>query len=310
MVLKYISWGVLIYVAYCAFLFVMQRQMIYPRALMGPAPAARENTPGIERIWLETEAGRIETWFMTPPPDRPAGPAPAMIVAHGNAELIDYLPVEFEGVRRLGLGVLLVEYPGYGRSGGSPSQVAITHALVAAYDMLTARADVDREKIVFFGRSLGGGAACALAEKRPSAALALASTFTSVRSMAARRLAPGFLALDPFDNLSVVRKYPGPVLIMHGAMDSVIPFSHGKALYRAAPRGRMIEYPCNHIDCPPSNEIFLRDLAAFLRDAGVLKGPVKQRSRPDAPGGGPRRAPGAMHPGAPFSSNNFSSNNR
>ncbi len=273
MVVKYCLWGFLIYAVYCAVLFVMQRHIMYPRSMMGPPPAAREKMPGIERIWLETEAGRIETWFMTPPSQSPGGPAPAMIMAHGNAELIDYLPLEFEFVRRLGIGVLLVEYPGYGRSGGSPSQVDITNTFMAAYDMLTARPDVDGDRIVFFGRSLGGGAACALAEKRPSAALVLTSTFTSARSLAVRRLAPGFLVLDPFDNLSVVRKYPGPILIMHGTRDAVIPFSHGKRLQKAAKRGQLIAYKCDHANCPPDSERFGRDLAAFLREAGVLKGP-------------------------------------
>ncbi len=272
MVVKYCLWGLVIYAVYCAILFVMQRHIIYPRSLLGPPPAAREKMPGIEKIWLETEAGRIETWFMTPPSQRPEGPAPAMIIAHGNAELIDYLPLEFEFVRRLGLGVLLVEYPGYGRSGGSPSQVDITNTFIAAHDMLTARSDVDGARIVLFGRSLGGGAACALAEKRPSAALVLTSTFTSARSLAVRRLAPGFLVLDPFDNLSVVREYPGPILIMHGTSDSVIPFSHGKALLKAATRGQLIAYDCNHADCPPDSERFHQDLAAFLQGAGVLRG--------------------------------------
>jgi len=94
-----------------------------------------------------------------------------MIVGHGNAELIDFCQIDFEPFTYLGLGVLLVEYPGYGRSEGTPSQKSITETFVKAYDTIAARKDVDTEKIILFGRSVGGSAVCALSLERPSAAL-------------------------------------------------------------------------------------------------------------------------------------------
>jgi fermentation-respiration switch protein FrsA (DUF1100 family) len=170
----------------------------------------------------------------------------------------------------LGIGVLLVEYPGYGRSKGTPSQSSITETFVTAYDMLTARADVDASKIILVGRSLGGGAVCALAAKRPAAVLILMSTFTSARSFATKYLIPGFLVRDPFDNLSVVRSFYGPVLIMHGKRDEVIPYKHGLALHRAARNGKMITYDSGHNDSPPDWDIFFREVESFLKDAGIL----------------------------------------
>ena len=74
--------------------------------------------------------------------------------------------------------------PGYGRSAGSPSEKSITEAFLAAYDAITTRDDVDPSQVILFGRSLGGGAVCALSKYRPIKALILMSTFTSVRSMA------------------------------------------------------------------------------------------------------------------------------
>ena len=99
-----------------------------------------------------------------------------------------------------------------------------------AYDKLAARPDVDPARIVFFGRSLGGGAVCDLAAKRPAAALILMSCFTSVRSFAIRYLAPSFLIRDPFDNLAVVRDFSGPVLVIHGDADTIVPFQFGQRL--------------------------------------------------------------------------------
>ena len=163
------------------------------------------------------------------------------------------------------MGVLLVEYPGYGRSRGTPSQRSITEAFVVAYDMLVHRKDVDGSRIILMGRSVGGGAVCALAARRPSAALVLISTFTSLRSFAGRYLVPGALVRDPFDNLSVVAAYGGPVLVVHGRQDDTIPHEHGVALWKAAARGRFTEHDCGHGDCPPLWE----DVLPFLSKEGI-----------------------------------------
>jgi fermentation-respiration switch protein FrsA (DUF1100 family) len=193
-----------------------------------------------------------------------------VIFAHGNAELIDFLAEELQPFTKLGLTVLLVEYPGYGRSEGRPSQESIRNTFTAAYDMLVSRKDVDPHRIVLFGRSVGGGAACLLADHRPSAALILQSSFKSVRSFATRFLVPDFLVRDPFDNISVVRNYEKPVLVIHGKNDEIIPFSHGVALDRAAPNGKMIAYQCGHNDLPPDPRIYWDDIKQFLNANGIF----------------------------------------
>jgi len=121
-----------------------------------------------------------------------------------------------------------------------------------------------------FGRSLGGGAVCDLALKRPSAALILMSCFKSVNAFAVRYLAPAFLIRDPFDNLATVSQYLGPVLVMHGKFDEVVPFGHGQALHSAAQNGKMIVYEAGHNDCPPDWAVFWRDVEDFLRETGIL----------------------------------------
>ncbi len=264
--------GVLIlYLAYCFFLFLFQRQILFPRSYIPGTSGVAENIPGMEKMWLPTSYGKIEAWFIPPAQDRGTGPAPAVIFAHGNAELIDFWPEELGNFALLGMGLLLVEYPGYGRSEGTPSQRSIIEALLAAYDALVSRKDVDPSRIVLFGRSLGGAAVCALAAKRPSAALILMSTFTSVRSLASKFLVPGFLVRDPFDNLAIAGSYSGPVLIIHGRNDSLIPYKHGVALHRITQRSEMLTYDCRHNDCPPSWDIFWWDVQAFLQHAGIIE---------------------------------------
>ena len=191
------------------------------------------------------------------PPLNPAGArSPAVMFAHGNGELIDYWLRDFQTPRQWGLGIFLVEYPGYGRSGGAPSEASITATMLAAYDHLAGRPEIDAGRIIGYGRSLGTGAVCGLARDRRVAALVLESAFTSVSDLAWRAGLPGFLVRDPFDNLSVVRDFDGPALILHGERDEHIPVDHSRRLDRAARRSKLHVFDCGHNDCPrPWTEI-------------------------------------------------------
>lgn len=235
------------------------------RYVLYPAPpfAGRHDValgPRAERVWLETPGSRCEAFHLqaSSPPGRPA---PLVIYAHGNGELIDYWVDQFEPLRAAGASVLLVEYPGYGRSSGSPSEVSIRQAMVAGFDWAAAQPGVDRARIIGWGRSLGGGAVCALARERKLAALVLESSFTSVRALAAElfRL-PGFLVRDRFDNLEVVRAFQGPILLLHGDRDASIPVAHARALQTAAARAELHVLSCGHNDCVRPWEVLRRFL--------------------------------------------------
>ncbi len=262
-----------LYLLYLGVLFVLQRRILYPGRGFPVPDGVAERVAGLEVHWLPSSSGRVESWYLPPLALPASGRSPAVIFAHGNGEAIDHWPEPLAGFRRLGLGVLLVEYPGYGRSEGAPSRVSIGEVMLAAYDQLARRPDVDPERIVGHGRSLGGGAVCDLARKRDLAALILESTFTSVRSFARRRLIPAFALLDRFDNLDLVRGYPGPVLVIHGRRDDLIPYDHGVSLAAAATNGRLITYDCGHNDCPPSWSEYWRDVGAFLAEHGVVSPP-------------------------------------
>jgi pimeloyl-ACP methyl ester carboxylesterase len=261
---------VLLYGIYCAFLFFMQRHVLFPRFMIETPPLQTQKVSGIEKSFIETDSGKVEVWYMPPVSGSVGNPAPAVIFAHGNGELIDFWPDELRPFTELGVGVLLVEYPGYGRSEGSPSERSITDAFVCAYDHLAAKKNVDSSRIIFVGRSIGGGAVCALAGKRHPAAIILMSAFTSVRSFSSKYFVPGLLMRDPFDNLKAIASYDGPVLIIHGKHDEIIPFSHGVALSKAAQKGTMVAYDCGHNDCPPDPVVFWKDINMFLKKSGII----------------------------------------
>lgn len=252
-------------------LTIVQRKLLFPRYLTQSFPHAGDGIQGLERWWLDIDDGKVEAWFIRGEAATQQAPAPAVIFAHGNGELIEYWPTALARYRQLGISLLLVEYRGYGRSSGTPSQDDIVADFVAFHDRLLRRADVDRTRIVMHGRSLGGGVICALAQVRRPAAVVLTSTFTSVRSMARRYGFPGFMVADPFDSLAVVRGLKLPLAIFHGTRDRVIPVAHSKALHAAAADSRLFLYHAGHNDFPPEPPVFWRDLEGFLGQANILR---------------------------------------
>lgn len=227
-------------------------------------PGALELANG-ESVWLEVDGKRVEAWFL--PAHRP-GPAPLVINTHGNGELIDQWAERVTPLRDAGVGVLLVEYPGYGRSEGKPSEKSITGTMLAAYDWAVRNPRIDARRIVVHGRSMGGGAAGQLASRRPLAAVVLESTFTSLAAMVRAHGVPDFLVANRFDTLEALAAYRGPLLILHGARDLAIPVSHARALARAFPQARLLIENCGHNDCPPQWELLL----GFLAENGVFSG--------------------------------------
>lgn len=222
---------------------------------------------GGEIVWLAVGGHRVEAWFL---PAHLAGPAPLVMNTHGNGELIDQWARRVTPLRDAGVGVLLVEYPGYGRSEGAPSEKSITTTMLAAYDWAAKDARVDPRRIVAHGRSMGGGAAGQLARHRRLAALILESTFASLADMVRAHGLPDFLVTNRFDTYSVLREFRGPVLIIHGASDDVIPFTHARRLASAAPQARLVELQCHHNDCPPQWDLVL----GFLAENGVINDPA------------------------------------
>ena len=215
-----------------------------------------------QQVWLGPNRD-LEAWLLRPAAS--ARPYPVIIYTHGNGELIDHWVAPFRAMTDAGVAVLLVEYPGYGRSGGRPTRDSISAGIIAAFDFASGHPEIDARRIVAYGRSLGGAAACALAVERPVAALILESTFTSMADLMPR-FVPRALVLDPFDSLAVIAAGTPPVLVMHGVRDRVIPFAHGEKLARAAGT-EPVPLPCGHNDCPRQWPPILE----FLRRHAVIE---------------------------------------
>lgn len=167
----------------------------------------------LSAIFLPNPSARFTLWYL-----------------HGNAEDLGNIERRLRKLRDLGFSVFAYDYPGYGLSSGSPSEKGIYESTRLALDFLRRTRGIAPEKIIVYGRSMGGGAAVDLAVHEPVAGLILESAFTSVyRVLTHWRLLP----FDQFENLRKISRVRCPVLVIHGRDDHVVPFYHGEALFDA-----------------------------------------------------------------------------
>jgi fermentation-respiration switch protein FrsA (DUF1100 family) len=134
-------------------------------------------------------------------------------------------------MRAAGFAVFAYDYQGYGTSESKPTERHACEDADAAYDYLVGTLHVPAERIIAFGRSLGGGVATDLASRRPVAGLVLESTFTTAFRVFTRA---SVLPFDRFDNVHKIKRVHCPVLVMHGTRDMLIHIALGRQLYAAA----------------------------------------------------------------------------
>ena len=191
--------------------------------------------PATRDVWLASADGtRLHAWWL-PPLDPAAG---AVLLAHGNGGNVSHRgPLAADLRRTLGAGVLLFEYPGYGKSAGKPTEKGCYAAGDAAMRWLMDEAKVPANRVVILGESLGGGTAVELATRHDHRALVLVFTFTSLPVVAKvhyKLLPTRILMRTRFDNLAKIGRCRRPVFVAHGTADDVVPFAHGEALFAAA----------------------------------------------------------------------------
>lgn len=264
---------VLVYVAFGVMLYLLQGSMVFLANLPGRTLDA---TPGnidlsYEDVQIDTADGeRLHGWYV------PAANARGVLLFfHGNAGNISHRLESIQIFNRLGLDVLIVDYRGYGRSSGKPSERGTYLDARAAWDFLVRQKRLAPAKIVVFGRSLGGAVgaqlAAGLAAGQQPAAVIIESSFTSGADMA-RRLYPIYpgrlLARLKYPVIDYVRLLHCPVLVVHSRDDEIIPIAMGRAIFDAVTQPKaFIELRGDHnAGFWISRERYAAGLAAFLEE--------------------------------------------
>lgn len=205
--------------------------------------------------WIETSDGlKIHGWWVprrqdgisTPdvvPRKTPGGTQPdggrdgsrlVTLFLHGNAGNITNRAPRAQEIIAAGSSVLMLDYRGYGKSSGRPSEQGLYRDSEAGYIYLLSKG-YRPEQIILHGESLGTAVAIDLASRRPCAALILEAPFTSASDVAGT-VVPflGPLLVRSFNSLPKIRWIRAPKLFMQGDRDEVVPLRLGQELFAAA----------------------------------------------------------------------------
>jgi fermentation-respiration switch protein FrsA (DUF1100 family) len=216
----------------------IERQLIYfPTRTERDAPTPRiARASAVEEVWIDAADG-VQVHGIYAAADNAFAD---LLFFHGNAgNLYDRLD-NVTLLVALGFNVLIMDYRGYGKSEGDPSEAALYADGLAAYRFLIDEKGADPSRLVLFGRSLGSTVAVELGSQHPTGVVIAESAFTSARELA--RLHYGLLPnvllramTHQFDSLSKVPNLMAPVLYIHGDRDNIVPVEMGRRLYEASP---------------------------------------------------------------------------
>lgn len=252
----------------CVMLWLFQARFIYfPGRPHDAIP--RDVGLAFEEVWLTTEGGRkLHAWWV--PGEKSRG---AVVFCHGNAGTIGHRLTTLAILHRLGLDTLIFDYQGYGRSEGSPGEQALYADADAAWRYLTETRGIPPERVLAWGRSLGGAVAVELASRRRVAGLVVESSFTSVPDMAKGTfpipLPIEFLCTHRFDSAARVPKITCPKLFLHSPDDEIVPYRLGRRLYEAAAEPKtFIEISGDHNEgYAESGEGYVGAIRTFVGEA-------------------------------------------
>ncbi len=242
-----------------------------PRMAFYPEPGVQE-TPTeaslpFADVQIRTADGEtLHAWWL----ENPAARA-QVIFWHGNGGNLSLWLDVIAGLRQHGLSVLAVDYRGYGASTGSPTERGLYRDADATMAVFTERFRRQRTPVVYWGRSIGSAVAAYAASRHAPDGLVLESPFPDIRAILRNHpllWALTFLSSYRFPQVRFLEGYRGPLLVVHGDADSIIPFAAGRALFAAArtPRKTFVTVPgADHNDLHAVNpELYWKSIDTWI----------------------------------------------
>ena len=235
------------------------RLIFFPQPLVSTAhlPAAAKPLEVIA-----TDGTRLRGWIR----QASSVPAPVVLYFGGNAEEVSWVVADKRWPEAW--AIVAINYRGYGASEGKPGEAALVSDAAAIYDAVAAHGDVDRGRIVAFGRSLGSGIAVKLAATRPVALVVLVSPYDSLLAIGQTHypwLPVGRLLRHRFDVAADASTLRMPLLAIVAERDTIIPRARSRALYDAwaGPKHWEVMPTADH-DSVAASESFWELVGRFL----------------------------------------------
>ena len=232
-----------------AIVWSQQRRMIYFPFGAVPEPQAVGLGSAAAVSFPTADGLTLKGWFVS----RTDTPEFTVIVFNGNAGNRAFRAPLAAALSRANLAVLLFDYRGFGGNPGSPTEQGLNNDARAARNYIVSRVDVDRQRIVYFGESLGTAVAADLAVDYPPAALILRSPFTSMTDVGRHHYAflpVRWLLRDRYATIDRIVRVNAPLLVIGGDADSIVPIAQTRRVYEAArePKTLLVIGSADHND--------------------------------------------------------------
>jgi len=238
--------GGFLYLCLCLFFVLHQRQFQYTLGGTRSTPEAA-TAAGFTEVKVPTEDGeRLDGWWRPPPVGRGV-----VLFLHGTPGTVPNQVWRLSQLQQGGLGILAIDWRGYGGSTGRPSEWGLRADARAGFDFI--RAAAPQSRIAVFGESLGTGPAVALAHDRPVTGVLLNAPYASARRLYELRgpaVPYRWLLTDQFDSEALIGAVGIPVMILHGTADPAIPVDEARRLFAAArePKTMIVVEGAGHLD--------------------------------------------------------------
>jgi fermentation-respiration switch protein FrsA (DUF1100 family) len=254
-ILQFISLIILIYLSVIVFLFFYQRNLLYH---------PNENNYSGNNLNFEIEKVKIKTsdgiellgWFH----EKDLEKFKTIIFFHGNAGTLENRIYKLNRLKDLDINFLIIAWRGFSGNKGKPTEKNLYEDGKSAVQWIK-NFGVENKNIILYGESLGTGIATEIAQNNDFAGVILETPFTSMADAASKfypYIPVKLLLRDKYENLKKIKNIKSPILVMHGEVDQLVPFSMGEKIYKEANNPKysyftkdddhMMEYDQNLID--------------------------------------------------------------
>ncbi|MBM4092823.1 MAG: alpha/beta hydrolase [Planctomycetes bacterium] len=264
--LKYVALAIAAFLVIVVLMMWFENLLVYPTWQIPPGDWKPDAFDYEEAEFTSSDQTRLHGWYF----DHPR-PRAHVLYCHGNGEDVSHLGDYMDELRaRYEIAIFAFDYRGYGKSRGKPQEAGVIADGCAAHAWLAQRAGIPQERVVLWGRSIGGAVAVQLAVRNGARGLVLERTFANLPDVAARHypwLPVKRLMRNRFDSLAVIGAYRGPLLQSHGTADEIVPHASGRALFaRSASHTKKFVDLTDVSHNGPNTEEYYNELQRFIGD--------------------------------------------
>jgi len=244
------------------FLYFYQRNLLYH---------PNENNYSEDKISVDIKKVKIQTsdniellgWYH----EKSLKDYKTLVYFHGNAGSLENRIHKLNHFQDMNINFLIIAWRGFSGNNGKPTEQGLYEDGKSAINWL-AKKGVDEKNLILYGESLGTGVATHLAQNKNYAGIILETPFTSMVD-AAKTFYPyipvDLLLKDRFENYKKIKNINSPILVMHGEIDQIVPFSMGKKIYEIANEPKYSHFTKYDNHMMEYNEKLVLALKSFLK---------------------------------------------